>query len=303
MSLIFDSNANGIHGLFHIPDEMSYIKKLILSNSTVYNPEIIVAFKIVQEKYDNVKLVHKDNYFALLLPTESQGVQLEAMLITTVDEEGNKLFSIYHRLHFDPKYFPIALIESDAFLALANIVVNVPLSSARGKSGVEGITALLNYQINEALNIEITMLTLADANVQMLHDYVETYIYNSVYRYMLASHLDNLEYHLDFKRDEVAALIAKYCDVALLDVAIGLEKIDNLEEILIRCEDTFLAEFASGVVGMMFLYLEAKTSEALLDEGGFASVKNFFQKNSAFYALQSLDGMGERLGTFTQLQL
>ena len=93
-------NTNIINGLFAIPDEGSFLKKLILNNPTTYNPDIITSFKALQELHPHLELVHKEKYFSLLLPTQSEGLQLEAMLITTKGETQD-LFSVYHRLHFD----------------------------------------------------------------------------------------------------------------------------------------------------------------------------------------------------------
>lgn len=46
-------NTNTINGLFHIPDEGSFLKKLILENPSVCNPNIITAFKVLQELHLN----------------------------------------------------------------------------------------------------------------------------------------------------------------------------------------------------------------------------------------------------------
>ena len=303
MSLLFDSNANGINGLFHIPDESSFLKKLILSNEAVYNPNVVTVFKLLQEKYPTIELIHKENYFALMLPTQSEGVQLEAMLITTQNSEGEELFSIYHRLHFDPKYFPIALIEADAFVRPSAVVVNAPLKTARGDAGIDGIASVLNYQINEALNIEITMLTLADGNLEVVENYVDAYVMNTIARYMLATKLDAIEYMGPLSANDLATLIARYADVPLLNAAQGVEKLKNFKQDIKRSEDAFVAEFASSTPMLMFLYLESRTSDALLEQGGFYAVKEFLLDKAELYNLQSIEGSGEMLGNFEQLQL
>jgi len=303
MSLLFDSNANGINGLFHIPDESSFLKKLILSNEAVYNPNVVTVFKLLQEKYPTIELIHKENYFALMLPTQSEGVQLEAMLITTQNSEGEELFSIYHRLHFDPKYFPIALIEADAFVRPSAVVVNAPLKTARGDAGIDGIASVLNYQINEALNIEITMLTLADGNLEVVENYVDAYVMNTIARYMLATKLDGIEYMGPLSANDLATLIARYSDVPLLNAAQGVEKLKNFKQDIKRSEDAFVAEFASSTPMLMFLYLESRTSDVLLEQGGFYAVKEFLLDKAELYNLQSIEGSGEMLGNFEQLQL
>lgn len=303
MSLIFNSNANTINGLFHIPDESSFLKKLILSNEAIYNPHIVTVFKALQQKYPSIELIHKDNYFALMLPSESQGVQLEAMLITTQNSEGEELFSVYHRLHFDPKYFPIALIEADAFVRPSAILVNAPLKSARGENGVDGIASLLNYQINEALNIEITMLTLADGNLEVVENYIDAYVMNTIARYMLATTLDGIDYMGPLSANDLATLIARYADVPLLNAAMGVEKLKHFKKDIKKSEDAFVAEFASATPALMFMYLESSTSDALLSEGGFSALKKFFLEKAEIYGFKNLKGHGEILGNFEQLQL
>ena len=303
MSRIFDSNANTINSLFHIPDESSFLKKLILSNEAIYNPNIVRVFKVLQAKYPQIELIHKESYFALLLPTQSEGVQLEAMLITTQDSAGNELFSIYHRLHFDPKYFPIALIEADAFLRPSAILVNAPLKNARGEGGVDGIASVLNYQINEALNIEIAMLTLADGNLEVVENYVDAYVMNTIARYMLATTLDSIEYMGPLSSNDLATLIARYADVPLLNAAQGVEKLEDFKKDIKRSEDAFIAEFASSTPLLMFMYLESRTSDALLDADGFSAVKEFLLEKANLYGLESIEGRGEMLGNFEQLQL
>ena len=135
-------NTNSINGLFHVPDEGSFLKKLILSKQTAFNPDIPLAVKLLQKHYPEIELIHKDHYFALMLPCTSAGLALEAMLITT-QEDNKKYFSIYHRLHFDQDLYPGAkLIESDAFLWLSAVVTNVPIDDE-----FEGLVQLLNHQI------------------------------------------------------------------------------------------------------------------------------------------------------------
>ncbi|MCJ7764721.1 MAG: hypothetical protein MUP09_02150, partial [Thiovulaceae bacterium] len=170
-----DNSTNTINGLFHIPDEGSFLKKMILSRPTVFNPDIVLAFKVLQESYPELALIQKEHYFALILPTVSPGVTLEAMLITT-EEENTRYFSIYHRLHFDQTMYPeVQIIESDAFLRMAAVVTNVPINDR-----IEGLASLLNYQLKEALNIEITMLSLADANTKVVEENILPYIMNGV---------------------------------------------------------------------------------------------------------------------------
>lgn len=291
-----DNSTNIINGLFQIPDEGSFLKKLILSRPTVYNPDVVLAFKVLQESYPSLELIQKAHYFALLLPTVSPGVTLEAMLIST-EEEGTRYFSIYHRLHFDQTMYPgMNIIESDAFLRMAAVVTNVPINDR-----IEGLASLLNYQIKEALNIEITMLSLADANPQVVEENVLPYVMNGVARYMLAAKLDDTDYIRPMSRDELSTLIARWCDLPLLVTATGVEKLETWEDDVIKSENAFIPEFASSTTCLMFLYLEQKTSSALLDKGGFKLVKEFLLDKADLYHLTTITGAGETLGNFRQL--
>lgn len=291
-----DNSTNTINGLFHIPDEGSFLKKLILSRPTIFNPDILLAFKVLQEAYPDLELIQKAHYFALVLPTVSPGVVLEAMLITT-EEEGTRCFSIYHRLHFDQELYPgMQLIEADAFLRMAAVVTNVPINDR-----IEGLASLLNYQIKEALNIEITMLTLADANPKVVEENVLPYVMNAVSRFMLATALDDADYIRPMSADELSALIARWCDLPLLVTATGVEKLENWQDDVIKVENAFIPQFASSTTCLMFLYLEQKTSSALLDEGGFKTVKEFLIDKADLYKLKTVVGSGETLGNFKQL--
>jgi len=51
----------------------------------------------------------------------------------------------------------------------------------------------------------------------------------------------------------------------------------------------------------MFLYLEQKTSSALLDKGGFKLIKQFMLDQPELFNLKSVKGTGDTLGKFTQL--
>jgi len=290
-------NTNTINGLFHIPDEGSFLKKLILTYPTVYNPDIILAFKALQEIHSNLKLVHKDKYFSLLLPTQSPGLSLEAMLITTEDN-SEKLFSIYHRLHFDAQVYPQGprVIEADAFLHLSAVIVNAPLSNK-----VDALASLLNYQVQEALNIEITMLSLADSDTQIVQDNVLPFINNAIGRYMLASALDNAKYIRPVSSDDLTHLVAVYCDIPVADVAMGIEKLVDFTEDVVKSEDLFSASFASSTLCLMLLLMEKQTSSAMLETGSFKTVKEFLIDNKEIFKLRDITSKGEFLGNFEQL--
>lgn len=291
-----DNSTNIINGLFQFPDEGSFLKKLILSRPTVFNPDVVLAFKVLQESHPSLELIQKAHYFALLLPTVSPGVTLEAMLITT-EEEGTRYFSIYHRLHFDQTMYPgMNIIEADAFLRMAAVVTNVPVNDR-----IEGLASLLNYQVKEALNIEITMLTLADANPQVVEDNVLPYVMNAVSRFMLATTLDDSDYIRPMSADELSALIARWCDLPLLVSATGVNKLEDYGEDIIKTENAFISEYASSTTCLMFLYLEQKTANALLDKGGFKLIKEFLLDKADLYNLKSVVGTGETLGNFKQL--
>lgn len=291
-----DNNTNIINGLFMIPDEGSFLKKLILSRPTVFNPDVLLAFKLLQESNPELQLIQKEHYFALILPTLSPGVLLEAMLITT-EEDGERFFSIYHRLHFDQSmYQGMQIIEADAFLRMAAVVTNVPVNDR-----IEGLASLLNYQAKEALNIEITMLTLADANPKVVEENILPYVMNAVSRFMLATTLDDADYIRPMHPDELSALIARWCDLPLLVSAIGVGKLENYQEDIIKTENAFIAEFASSTTCLMFLYLEQKTANALLEKGGFKLVKEFLLDKAELYKLKTIVGTGDTLGNFKQL--
>ncbi len=291
-----DNNTNIINGLFMIPDEGSFLKKLILARPTIFNPDVLLAFKVLQEAYPSLEIIQKEHYFALILPTTSPGLTLEAMLITT-EEDGLRYFSIYHRLHFDQNIYPgMNIIEADAFLRMAAVVTNVPINDR-----IEGLASLLNYQIKEALNIEITMLTLADANPKVVEENILPYVMNAISRFMLANTLDDAQYVSPMGANELSALIARWCDLPLLTAATGVDKLENYSDDIIKVEQAFIPQFASSTTCLMFLYLEQKTANALMDEGGFAKVKEFLVDKAALYKLESVVGTGDTLGTFQQL--
>jgi hypothetical protein len=290
-------NTNTINGLFHIPDEGSFLKKLILSYPAVYNPDIIVAFKALQERYSSLELIHKDKYFSLLLPTESPGLQLEAMLITTEDK-GQKLFSIYHRLHFDEQMYPQGprVIEADVFLRLSAVIVNVPLENR-----LDGLASLLNYQVQEALNIEITMLTLADGDTKIAEENILPFVNNAIGRYMLASQLDALDYIRPMDSDALSRLISGYCDIPLVNAGTGVEGLEDFTMDILKSEDIFIPQYASSTLCLMLLLIEKKTSSAMLETGSFKTVKDFLLDNKEIYKLRDITGEGEMLGNFQQL--
>lgn len=291
-------NTNTINSLFHIPDEGSFIKKLILSHPSVYNPDVPTAFEILDTHHHPAVLQSNEHYFSLLLPTASQGLQLEAMIITTGDAD-NLLVSVYHRLHFDPDpSMPgVQLIEADAFLRLNAVVVNLPYQ--RGK--VEALASLLNYQLQEALNIEITMLTLADGDHESVEQNIYPFIYNTLGRYALACVLDDIEYESPRNEEALSHLIATYCDLPLLSVAKGMETMEDFEEERYEAEEMFCAEFASSTLCMMLFLMEQKTASVLVEENGITAVKDFFLKHYEKMGLKKLTAEGEHLGSFTRL--
>jgi len=290
-------NTNTINGLFHIPDEGSFLKKLILSYPAVYNPDIIVAFKALQEHYPALELIHKEKYFSLLLPTESPGLQLEAMLITTEDE-GQKLFSIYHRLHFDDQMYPQGprVIEADVFLRLSAVIVNAPFENR-----IDGLASLLNYQVQEALNIEITMLTLADGDTKIAEENILPFVNNAIGRYMLASQLDDIDYIRPMDSDALSRLISGYCDIPLLSAGTGVEKLKDFTMDILKSEDIFIPQYASSTLCLMLLLIEKKTSSAMLEKGSFKTIKDFLLDKREIYKLRDITGEGEMLGNFQQL--
>ncbi len=291
-------NSNLINGLFQIPDEGSFLKKLILSHPTTFNPDVPIAFKLLQKHYPEIRLLHKDHYFALMLPCTSEGLELEAMLITTEDTSGEKYFSIYHRLHFDQDLYPDAkIIESDAFLRLSSIVTNVAIDDE-----FEGLVQLLNHQIKEALNIEITMLTLADGNYEVSENNILPSVMNAVGRSMLAAQLDDVAYKSIENSDALSSLIAQWCDLPLLVSATGVEKLLDWKEDVRKSEEAFMAEYASSTICLMYLYVEHKEYSAIIEKGGFALMKEYLLENGKFFGLKKVVGNAATLGKFKQIK-
>jgi len=241
--------------------------------------------------------VHKDKYFSLLLPTQSPGLQLEAMLITTEDK-GEKLFSIYHRLHFDEQMYPDGprVIEADAFLHLSAVLVNVALTKK-----ADAIANVLNFQVQEALEIEITMLTLAESDEQIAQDNISPFINNTIGRYMLAAQLDGSQYLRPSNEDSLGHYIAEYCDLPFESVATGIKQLPDFMDEVIKAEDMFISSFASSSLCLMLLLIEHKTSSAMLETGNFKTVKEFLINNKEIYNLRDIFGEGEHLGNFQAL--
>ncbi|MCJ7764944.1 MAG: hypothetical protein MUP09_03285, partial [Thiovulaceae bacterium] len=193
-------------------------------------------------------------------------------------------------------YPEVQIIESDAFLRMAAVVTNVPINDR-----IEGLASLLNYQLKEALNIEITMLSLADANTKVVEENILPYIMNGVARFMLAAKLDDSDYVRPMSADELSALIARWCDLPLIVTATGVNRLENWLDDVIRSEEAFIAEYGSSTTCLMFLYLEQKTSSALLDKGGFKTVKEFLIDKGDLFKLETITGTGSTLGNFKQL--
>ena len=81
----------------------------------------------------------------------------------------------------------------------------------------------------------------------------------------------------------------------------GVNRLENYTEDIIKTENAFIAEFASSTTCLMFLYLEQKTANALLEKGGFKLVKEFLLDKADLYNLKSIVGTGDTLGNFKQL--
>ncbi len=286
-----------IESLFFIPDENSYIKKLILSQPRTFNEKMSKVYELLQEVYPGINLLQKDAYFSLVLPTESEGIMLEAMIITT-EYNKKEYMSIYHRIIFDRELYEIEnpYIESDAFLRYQNTITNFPVPE-----DTNSIASLLNYQLQEALSLEISILTLADSTPSLIEDNILPYMANALISYMIASKLDALEYIIPRDMDELSKLIARYADLAIINVINGLEKLENLESELQRIEDSFIPQYASSTSALMLIALKPETASALLDDGGFAKVKEFLSDNEEIYDLQNITGVGEKLIKFSQL--
>lgn len=291
-------STNMINGLFAIPDEASFLKKLILSRPTTENGRIPIVVDFLKQNHPDIELVKKDHYYALMLPTHSAGVRLEAMLITTL--EGTKeYFSIYHRLHFEEGIFneKSHLIEADAFLRMGSVIVNAPVSS-----DLEKLAYLLNYQIEQAPTIEVTMLMLSDAKLKLDAQTIVPHIMNATARLMLASSLDGMAYERPQTLDDMGRLVSVYSDIPLVEVLESLESLDDWQEDLRRSEEAFVAEYAASTSCLMFYLLDAERSEPLLDQG-FAVLKQYLIDNAAQFNLLSTFGAGSTLGQFQQVDM
>lgn len=282
-----------IGGLFQIPGEGSLLKKLILLNEPVFEPNIPLVFRFLQKRSPEITLVHHDRYFSMMLPCSSPGLELEAMLITTAIE-GKKHLSIYHRLHFDQTRYPGAkTIESDAFLRLAAVVVDVPIDN-----DLEGLAQLLDYQIREAQNIEITMLTLADGDYRVSENDILPFVMNTIGRMMLAARLDDVAYVSPKSSDELSSSIAQWCDLPLIVAATGVEKLSDWADDVKRSEDAFIAEYASSTTCLMYLYVKHDIYAAVLKKGGFALMKSYLLENAKQFGLKAVTGSAATLEKF-----
>jgi len=219
------------------------------------------------------------------------------MLITTEDK-GEKLFSIYHRLHFDEKVYPQGplVIEADAFLLLSTVLVNAPCNNK-----VDALASVLNYQVKEALNIEITMLSLADSDPQVIEDDILSFINNAIGRYMLASTLDDSDYIRPMTPGDLAQLVAGYCDIPIVNVISAIQNLADFKVDVINSEDSFIPNFSSSTLCLMLLLIEKKTSSAMLDTGSFKTVKEFLIDKKEIYKLRDITAEAETLGNFEQL--
>ena len=175
-------------------------------------------------------------------------------------------------------------------------MVNAPF-----KGDENALISFLNYQVQEALNIEITMLSLADSNTQIVENNVIPFINNAIGRYMLATTLDDGEYIRPMNKDDLSRLVAGYCDIPLVNVATGIEELEDFMSDITRSEDAFIPNFSSSTIALMFLFIEKKTSSAILEKGSFKDIKEFLLDKKELYKLQDIRGKGESLGNFTQL--
>lgn len=284
---------NDINGLFHIPDEGSFLKKLILANEPVFNKNVEVVFNYLKEQHKGISLIKEENYFALMLPTVSEGVTLEAMFIST-KKEGQTLLSIYHRLHFAEAVFgKQILIEADAFLRMSAVMVNIPVDDK-----LEGLAYLMNYQIQEALNIEVTMLTLSDTDTKIAEENILPFVMNAIGRYMLACALDETEYKLPQTSDDLARLVADYCDIPLVSALTGVGALADWKSDVEKSAQAFVSEYASSTSCLMFLLIEQAKLDILLDQG-FTKIKEYLLA----LKLPTVVGDADTLNQFQRIDL
>jgi hypothetical protein len=188
------------------------------------------------------------------------------------------------------------VIEADAFLRLSAVLVNVPVENR-----LDGLASLLNYQVQEALNIEITMLTLADGDTQVAEENILPFVNNAIGRYMLASQLDDIDYIRPMDSDTLSRLISGYCDIPLVNAAAGVERLEDFTMDIVKSEDIFIPQYASSTLCLMLLLIEKKTSSAMLENGTFKTIKDFLIDKRELYRLKDITGEGEMLGNFQQL--
>lgn len=289
---------NLINGVFHIPDEGSFLKKLILANESVFNGDVLTVFQYLKQSYQDIELIEEDHYFALMLPTVSPGIKLEAMFITTM-REGEKLLSIYHRLHFDARVYGSTntIIEADAFLRMSAIIINAPVADH-----LEGLTYLMNYQIQEALNIEVTMLTLSDSNDSVATENILPFVMNAIGRYMLACRLDGIDYTLPLTSDDLARLVSDYCDIPLVTALTGIGNLEDWRSDVEKSELAFMSEYASSTTCLMFLYIAHDKIDAFLDQG-FRVIKDYILDSKKRYRLKTIVGDAQMLNQFQRINL
>ena len=287
-----------INGLFHIPDEGSFLKKLILANETVFNKDLLTVFTYLKQNNKDIELIEEEHYFALILPTVSPGVKLEAMFITTIREDET-LLSIYHRLHFDERVYGSqnTIIEADAFLRMSAVIINAPIGDH-----LDGLAYLMNYQIQEALNIEVTMLTLSDSNDSVAIDNILPFVMNAIGRYMLACSLDGIDYSLPLTSDDLARLVSDYCDIPLVTALSGIGNLEDWKSDVEKSELAFISEYASSTSCLMFLYIEHDKIDNFLDKG-FRAIKEYMLDSQKRYRLKTIIGDAQTLNQFQRINL
>lgn len=84
---------------------------------------------------------------------------------------------------------------------------------------------------------------------------------------MLACRLYDIDYIRPMSADDLSRLVAGYCDIPLVNVVAGVEKLEDFSSDIIKSENAFVAEFASSTITLMLLLIEKKTSSSLLENG------------------------------------
>ncbi|MDH5465627.1 MAG: hypothetical protein OEW60_08325 [Thiovulaceae bacterium] len=279
---------------FLIPDEHSFLKKLILTRPLILHKDIEVVFSYLSKRFDGIELVENTSHFSLYVPTLSQGVRLEYMFLTSLDE-GKKYLSVYPRLFMQSQEGQEQVFESDAFIRPSALVINAPIDDR-----LEGLAYLMQYLIKDAPNVEVMMLTLADGVFDFKQKSIVPFVQNCVARKMLLASLEDVPYERAQTQEDLARDITMFCDIPIIAALEGVETLIDYENDIVQSERVFMPQYASSITTMMHLFIAQDTLDALLDKG-FESIAEHLIKDEKLLNLQKCQGLKEQLKPFEQI--